>query len=260
MKFVAFVSWLFFGLPLFAGWEAVTERAEPLPATGLLDNEITVGRITYTGKVSNITDFRGYGQHLYYFPAFNLNAPDNFHRTDSDSMYFNRVFEPFLHHVIFPLDRRTFSADAGGSPRGVKARGGHDDWATFTLPNGQVGLSGTIYDDATRSNSNNSINQINLNRNSPTQFCLNIITDNTNLENIPDGKLEARNTTDDLVLKNHPDLTFDGKPDMYTFRYVNMGRNEKIKIRMLTTKPANVRATGAGLAGIMISDFSTCAP
>ncbi len=242
MKFVAVMSAFFFGLSAFAGGGSLTD-----------------GRITYIGKISNITDFRGYGQHLYYFPAFDLDAPDNAHRTDSDSVYFNNAFAPFIHHAIFPLGGRTFSPDAGGSPVGVKARGGHNLWPTFTLPDGQIGLSGTIYDDFTRRNSNNSVNQINLKQNSPSQFCLSIVTDNTNLENIPDARLEVRNSSDTLSLQNHPDLTFDGTSDMYTFKFVNMGSNEKIKIRMMTKKPANVRATGAGLAGILISDVSTCA-
>ena len=225
--------------------------------------EISINRITYAGKISNITDFRGYGQYLYYFPAFNLDSPDDRHRTDKDAVYFNRYFKDFLHHALLDLETRTFSPDAGGNPLGVKARGGHKDWAVFTLPNGRIGISGTIYDDATRNNSNNTVNQINFTNSSPREFCLNIITDNTKLENIPDEKLVARTdqSREDLSLEGHPDLKFDGKPDMYTFRYENMTVNSKIKIKMRTTKLDGKEGqpiTGAGFAGIMISDYSTC--
>lgn len=226
--------------------------------------ELSTGRITYVGKQSNIVDFQGYGQHLFYFPAFDLDSPDDFHRTDKGAAYFNSSFQDFVHHRMFSFNTRTFSPDAGGSPLGVKARGGYDDWPIFVLPNGLYGLSGVLYDDATRQNSNNTFNQINLTKNSPKKFCLNIILDNT-LENIPDVKLVVRSdqSKEDLSLKGHPDLVFDGQPDMYTFRYTDMKSDGRIKIKMATSMPDGKdgkKATGAGIAGVMISHYSTCAP
>jgi len=104
------------------------------------------------------------------------------------------------------------------------------------------------------------VNKINLNRNSPQEFCLNVILDNSNLENIPDVKLIVRTdqNRDDFSLQDHPDFTFDGIPDMYTFRYSNMSRNSKIKIKMKTSQSERNTARGTGFAGIMISDISTC--
>lgn len=217
-------------------------------------------RIVYVKKDSDIRDFTGLGHYLYYFPAFDLDEPDDFHRTDVDAAYFNGYFRQFVHHALLSFNTRTFSPDALGTPLGVKARGGHASWPVFTLPSGRVGLSGTLYDDHTRQNSNNTFNQILLTEDSPSNFCLNVITDNTNLENIPDVKLEIRSDqkSEDLNIAGHPDFSFDGLPDMYTFRYRNMTTNGKIKIRMTTSSSDRNPVSGAGLAGVMISHISTC--
>jgi hypothetical protein len=235
-----------------------------LAAIILLTPSVNAGTITYVGKDSSVFDFRGLGQHFYYFPAFDLKKPDDLHRTDKDHVYFQGVFKKLIHHAIFPIGSRTFSPDAGGKPLGVKARGGHKSWPSFVLPNGMVGLSGTIYDDYTRSNSNNTINQIIFTKDTPSSFCLNVITDNTNLENIPDLRFEARSDqSEDANVESTSDLTFDGVPDMYTFRYENMKSSGKIKLRMATSRIGGKKGkpiTGAGIAGIMVSHISTCAP
>lgn len=217
--------------------------------------------LSYVGKQSNITDFRGYGQHLYYFPLFGLSAPESARRTDDRDVYHQGVFRQFEHHQLLSLSTRTFSPDAYGSPLGVKARGGYANWPVFTLPNGQTGRSGAIYDDATLDgNSNNTVNQIITLYNQPRDFCLNIITDNTGGQNNPDRRLEARldsgGTQIDYNLAGHPDYTFDGTPDMYTFLYEGMNDDERIKIRLSTNATSDGR--GAGFGGIMVSDVSTC--
>ncbi len=217
--------------------------------------------LTYVGKQSNITDFTGYGQLLYYFPLFGLTSPETGQRTDERTVYYSGIFREFEHHRLLDLETRTFSPDAYGSPLGVKTKGGFAHWPVFTLPNGQTGRAGAVYDDATLDeNSNNTINQVITLFDQPSDFCLNIITDNTAGENNPDKRFEARldsgGTQIDFNLAGHPDFTFDGQPDMYTFRYEGMNDDERFKIRLSTF--ATDEGKGAGFGGIMVSDISTC--
>ena len=222
---------------------------------GPVQSELTQA-IEYVGKTTT-TDFRGtgMGQHLQYFPAFGLTSGQSGLRTDcSDCIELTTEFANFEHHIIFPLDKRTFSPDAGGNPLGVKTAGGYADWDLFTLPDGTTGRSGTTYDTSVCGNSNNFVNQIRINSNSLHEFCLNLITDNSNGDYDPDIRLEARSDDVDWSLEGHPDFTFDGQTDMYTFKYTGMDDNDRIKIRIKDTSGC----AGAGLGGIMVSHIDTC--
>lgn len=248
---------------IFIGLVATSCVAKPDAQIERGDYQVRLGShaLTYVGKRSNITDFTGLGQHLYYFPLFGLTSPETGRRTDDRDAYHQGVFREFQHHRLLDLDTRTFSPDAGGSPLGVKARGGYASWPIFTLPDGTVGRSGTVYDDHTLDrNSNNTINQVITRYDEPSDFCLNIITDNTAGEHDPDHRLEARldsgGTEIDVNLAGHPDFTFDGKPDMYTFLYEGMNDDERFKIRISTSRTSSGR--GAGFGGVMVSDVSTC--
>ena len=52
---------------------------------------------------------------------------------------------------------RTFSQDAGG----VRSEGGKSAWNTFTLPNGEVGLSGSVVDPNTKNNLQSTVASLN---------------------------------------------------------------------------------------------------
>lgn len=211
--------------------------------------------IEYVGKRTT-TDFTGLGQHLQYWPLFGRTSPQTARRTDDeDCIELTPDFADFKHHYL--LEGRTFSNDALGEPIGTKTRGGYATWPMFTLPDGRVGRSGTFYDESNVDNKNNTINQIRINVPTLTEFCLNLVTDNTNHEHDPDVVLEARSDTVDLSLEGHPDLTFDGLPDMYTFRYRGMKEDDVFKVRFECSSASGCR--GAGLGGVMVSDISTCA-
>lgn len=222
--------------------------------------------IWYVGKTTT-TDFRGLGmgQHLQYFPAFGLTTPRTGLRTNCVGCFeITPNFENFKHHITGKLDR-TFSPDAGGEPRGVKTAGGDSSWDVFTLPDGRVGRSGSTYDTSVCDNTNNFVNQIRINTSGPLDFCLNLITDNTNGKFDPDVRLEARSDDVDLRLSTaldadgqriYPEFTFDGQTDMYTFRYMGMQEGDRIKIRIGDTPDCD----GAGLGGIVVSHIDTCTP
>jgi hypothetical protein len=217
--------------------------------------------LSYVGKHSNITDFTGYGQHFVYFPLFGLTSQETARRTDDRDVYVQGIFKELEHHRLLSLDSRTFSPDAGGDPLGVKTKGGFATWPIFTLPDGTTGRSGTVYDDATLDgNSNNVINQVITKHDEPSDWCLNVIVDNTGGQNDPTKRFEVRldsgGTEIDLDLAGHPDFTFDGRPDMYTFLFEGMNDDERFKLRLSTH--ATEKHRGAGFGGIMVSDVSTC--
>ncbi len=210
--------------------------------------------ITYVGKESR-TDFTGLGQHLQYWPLFGLSSGQTARRTDDPAcIELTPDFANFKHHYLPP--GRTFSNDALGNPIGTKTRGGYSTWATFTLPDGTIGRSGTFYDESNIDNANNTVNEMRINVSTLDEFCLNLITDNTNHEHDPDVRLEARSDHVDVSLEGNPDLAFDGQTDMYTFRYQGMHENDVVKIRFECSSASGCK--GAGLGGIMVSDISTC--
>src|SRR5262245_6228280 len=122
------------------------------------------------------------GGHLQYFPGFGLPSPrQEALRTDDDScIELTPDFGDFRPHVPWDITGRTFSPDALGNPIGVKTAGGDPSWATFTLPGDRVGRSGSTYDTAACGSSSNTVNQIRINTPNLENFCLNVITDNTN--------------------------------------------------------------------------------
>lgn len=210
--------------------------------------------ITYIGKQTR-TDFTGLGQHLQYWPLFGLPSGQTARRTDDPACIEETPdFADFKHHYL--LEGRTFSNDALGNPIGTKTRGGYPTWAMFTLPDGRTGRSGTFYDESNIDNANNTVNEMRINVSTLDAFCLNLITDNTNHEHDPDVRLEARSDDVDLNLAGNPDLSFDGEPDMYTFRYEGMRENDVVKIRFQCSSASGCK--GAGLGGILVSDISTC--
>lgn len=226
--------------------------------------------VTYVGKTTT-TDFSapGMGAHLQYFPAFGLSAPESALRTDCETcLELTPDFENFKHHVPIEVSDRTFSPDAPGQgefgepgyiPEGVKTSGGNSSWDTFTLPDGTVGLSGTAYDPHTCDGSGTFVNQIRINSSDLQDFCLNIVTDNTAGQHDPNSRLVARSDDVNAELDaTHPDLTFDGQADMYTFRYMGMQEGDRVKIRIGDASGAS--CSGPGVGGIMISDISTCTP
>lgn len=164
---------------------------------------------------------RVWSKRLQYWPLFGLSAGLTGQRTDHPNcIELTPDFADFKHHYLLP--GRTFSNDALGVPIGTKTRGGYAHCATFTLPSGQVGRSGTFYDESNIDNSNNTVNELKIDSPTLSEFCLNLITDNTAGEHNPDVQLEARSDTVDLGLAGNPDLSFDGATDMYTFRYTGM--------------------------------------
>ncbi len=244
---------------LTAGLAALLASCQP-PLDAAPD--ATIGRsqqglaqsITYVGKQTT-TDFTGLGQHLQYWPLFGRSSPATARRTDdNDCIELTPAFGKFKHHYL--PDGRTFSNDALGIPIGTKTRGGYSDWPVFTLPDGSTGISGTFYDESNIDNSNNTVNLMRINVSTLSEFCLNLITDNTNGQHNADVRFEARSDTVDLNLAGHPDLSFDGQTDMYTFRYHGMVEDDVFKIRLQCSATSGCQ--GAGLGGIMVSDISTC--
>lgn len=270
-----FWTWVAILLWSAHGSAAAQESAPDLAS--FPDSPPLMQTIYYVGKTTT-TDLTGpgMGQHLQYFPAFGLAEPKTGLRTDCDEcIELTPDFENFKHHLPADLYGRTFSPDAPGFgivgdddyvPEGVKTAGGNPDWDLLTLPDGTVGRSGTTYDPYACNNTNSSVNQIRINTSSLHDFCLNLITDNTRGAHDPNLRLEVRSDDVDRVLESDPtsanfdpSLTFDGQTDVYTFRYMGMQEGDRIAIRLKGSgDPAS--CGGPGLAGIMISDISTCTP
>ena len=131
------------------------------------------------------------------------------------------------------------------------AKGGESNWASLTTPEGfggsGTGLSGALVDPRATNNSNNTISDMPILAGAPSSFLLHVITDNTNLEHDPLNKIRAREDVggEDSQASN---LTFDGSPDVYTFRYDGVVAGDAIKIQL----NSGVAGEAPSIAGIMI--------
>ena len=223
------------------------------PATvAVFEPNTDTENITYVRTVS-ATNFLGWGNAGFYFPqfgAFKIVGPE---RTD-DRMQF--YLPDWLEFNFDPWDlKTTFSADKPDcfdncSGRGVYTRGGYSNWDSFILPNGMMGLSGTVVDEQAKNNTNNTVNRIRLKNKVPDSFCMHVVVDNTG---------NAHDSASILVRGGRPDqgsfdpndfvhaLAFDGSTDVHTFRFDNFLPEDFIKIRLNSETPG----ISPGFAGLM---------
>jgi len=172
--------------------------------------------LTFVGKTTDVTDFQaaGFGTAGYWFPQFGAASPV----TDADYDNNDRNALPAWLGVTFPQNR----FDDGKSFDEVSfTRGGEPAWNTFTLPDGEIGLSGSVVDPTTDNNSNNTIKGIEILANAPPSFLFSIVVDNTNGEHDPAGRLRVRDFIGgniDLTPPGPPG-SFNGIADVYTFRF-----------------------------------------
>lgn len=216
--------------------------------------------ITFVGVARDVTNFfnMGIGQSGYYFPQFGGSTPVTRRPTWENMQFVPPSWAGFQFDVTQP--DRTFSPDAGyfsgdindpmdvsppfGDPLvlGVYSKGGQAGWNNFTLPNGLTGLSGAIVDEWAANNSNNTINRIQLLSATPMSFLLHLVTDNTNLEHDPMGRLRVRGEPSGDVLLTG--LVFNGIADVYTFRLDNFVAGNIIKVQLNSGVPGEAPSLG----------------
>ena len=209
--------------------------------------------ITYVRKVST-TDFLGWGQAGFYFPQFDASGIVGPKRTDDNMqlylpnwLEFN--FDPWNLDTTFSADKPDCFDDCRG--RGVYTRGGYTNWDSFILPNGFVGLSGSIVDEQAENNTNNTVNKIQMKNGLPPSFCMHVVTDNT---------ANAHNSARSIIVRGGrpeqggfdpsaqvPELSFDGITDVHTFRFDNFVPDDFIKIRLNSGTPG----MNPGFGGLM---------
>jgi hypothetical protein len=235
---------------------------------GLIVNHAQAQKtIAFVGVQYDQTDFSNTGLNIgqagYWFPQFNAASPVSNRPTNENDRNALPSWAP-INFTTDPADpTRTFSLDNGG----VKSEGGDPTWNPLKLPNGEMGLSGSVVDPQTVNNSNNTINKIVLTPGVagdplPQSFLLHIVVDNTNHEHDPVNRIRPRGegptTSDTSVTLTPGSAAFNGIADVYTFRYTNWVANDFIKLQLSGAAPP---ATGAGFAGLMfdvVPEPSTC--
>jgi hypothetical protein len=227
-------------------------------ASCLCSSLLSAKSISYVGVAYDQTNFGSgaldIGRAGYWFPQFAAAGPVAGRPTDENDRDSLPSWAGPLNHATSPLDpgfsTRTFSQDNGG----VRSKGGDPSWNTFTLPDGETGLSGAIVDPQTVNNSNNTINRIFLNSGAagdalPSSFLVHIVTDNTGGGHDPVNRLRPRGEgptqADVSVQLGAADLSFNGTADVYTFRYDGWAAGDWIKLQL------NGGAGGASIAGVL---------
>jgi len=152
------------------------------------------------------------GNKGFWFANFDAPAPESGAAIDS-----NAVNSLPSWVTVNPTPDTTFSSTATTS--------GGQGWDTLTLPDGTTGESGAVVDSNTNANSNNTIRMLQLGLGAPRRFFFHVVTDNTNGQHDPAGRLRARfektGIFDVSAVNTPPNLAanMDGSPDVYTWLY-----------------------------------------
>jgi hypothetical protein len=126
----------------------------------------------------------------------------------------------------------------------VFSRGGEASWNTFTLPNGEVGLSGSLVDPQATNNSNNTMGKLVLGAGAPTSFLMRVVVDNANGQVLDASRLRARaqNPGGSVAIdqnQNPGAAGFNGIADVYTWKYTGWQPGDWLKVQ-----------TNSGTAGV----------
>jgi Big-like domain-containing protein len=216
--------------------------------------------VTYVGVDLDVTDFRtgvDYGNDGYWFPQFDASSPRSGKPTeDNERNSLPTWAGPMTHmliHEVWKFPQRTFSQDGP-----TKSKGGFPAWNQFTLPNGEVGLSGIAFDPHGRDNTSQTVNRIMLGAGTPRSFYLRVVVDNTDLRHNPVRKIRARGdhqgVSIDPATYPQPGLAgFNGVADVYTFRYDGFEAGDFIKIQFggMDGSTNNGGSGGSSFAGLM---------
>lgn len=203
--------------------------------------------ITFVGKTSDVTNFSPSGTNMgtagYWFAQFNAQAPIT-------SAAVNNNDRNTLPSWLTP-NFNTASPDYSfGST--VFSRGGETSWNTFTLPNGEVGLSGSLVDPQSTNNSNNTMPKLLLGAGAPSTFLMSVVVDNANGQVLDAGRIRARaqNPSGSISIdqnQNPGAAGFNGTADVYTWEYTGWQPGDWLKIQ---TNSGTVGIPG-GFSGMM---------
>lgn len=216
--------------------------------------------VTYVGVDLDVTDFRNgvdYGNEGYWFPQFDAPGPRSGKPTEDNQREALPTWAgPMTHmliHELWKFPERTFSQDGP-----TKSKGGFAAWNRFTLPNGEVGLSGIAFDPHGRDNTSQTVNRIMLGPGTPRSFLLRVVVDNTDLRHNPVLKIRARGdhkgVSIDPASYPQPGVAgFNGRADVYTFRYDGFEPGDFIKIQFggMAGSTNNGGSGGSSFAGLL---------
>ena len=203
--------------------------------------------ITFVGSTtsSNYSDAGlNVGNLGFWFANFNAPAPVSGAAIDSNA---RNSLPAWV--TVDPTPDTTFAATA-------TTKGGQPNWASLTLPDASVGLSGAVVDSNSANNSNNTIRALALGAGTPSSFFFRVVTDNTAGEHDPANRLRARGERTGVFDISGPNTpaglaaNLNSQPDVYTFRYDGFAAGDIIKLQL------NSGAAGeqASIAGFMFDN------
>ena len=248
--------------------------ATVLPSVAQFPQDVAFGRsITYVGSTQDKPhlDKLGIGTSGFWFAQFGAPQPVSGRPTGENAVDALPAWAGPLNHVEAVTDIgcdvdslvrgclpgynfRTFSQDGP-----ARSAGGFASWDKLTLPDGRRGRSGAIVDPFTAGNSNNTVNRIQLGRGVPSSFLFHVVTDNTAMQHDPTGRIAARGSIGPLdanlqveadTFPRGADLTFNGVPDVYTFRFDGFSPGDYVKVQLQGTAGGG----GGGLAGFAFDE------
>mmetsp|Transcript_47675 Transcript_47675/g.94368 ORF Transcript_47675/g.94368 Transcript_47675/m.94368 type:complete len:239 (+) Transcript_47675:27-743(+) len=212
--------------------------------------------ITFLGVESDVVDYSGLGKEGFWFPGFACSSYE-FEKPTNFSEYngLPHWAGPLKHIERWELKEyvnRSFSMDGPCS-----TICGDSSFNLITLPDGTEGSSGIIVDPAADENSNNSVNRIALNTDTPSSFILSIMVDNCNKQHSAINRISARG--EHLGESIEPDASpepgcsaFNGIADIYRFRYDGFQGGDYIKIKFNGQAGTVAEGGGASFGGLLL--------
>jgi len=223
-------------------------------------SSLQAASITYVGVDYDQTNFQtglDYGNAGYWFPQFNASSARSDKPTDENERNALPSWAGPMVHMelwqVWKFPNRTFSQDGP-----ARSKGGLSAWNSFTLPDGETGLSGIILDPFANGSTNNTVNRIKLKSGTPRSFYLRIVVDNTGCKHNSINRIRARGNKGgaDIDPNTFPSpgaACFNGIADVYTFRYDGFGPGDFLKIQFNGTPGSskNGGSGGASFSGLM---------
>jgi hypothetical protein len=213
---------------------------------------VEAGSLVYVGVAEDQTDYSATGLNIgkdgYWFA--NFGQANNEAQVEDDDPFAGAV--DALPSWFSPM---AFNDAGTGINGAMDSIGGVPSYNELTLPDGTIGRSGQVLDNAAPATGNNVVDQIIMGVGVPANFLVHIVVDNDDgahtLERVR-YKVDNSNGDERADFDNGRLQPFNQTADVYTFQLLDWPGGTDFKIQLRGDTTVEPFGTFSGFAGIMI--------